>query len=149
MFPLCSLCVWQPSVSAECDSASEAFALQRSGSFTKREIKKTPEERLEILDALETNILFKSLDDDSKETVVDAVYPVVQAAGTNIITQGDEGDNFYIIREGEAMVFMQMPDGESKHLVTYGMCPLPGRNTLSLVSALGTWEDFELRIWSK
>jgi len=105
------------SVSAECN-LGEALATAVEGE--RRVIPKTPEERTEILEALGENILFKSLDDDLKATVVDAVFPVSSPAGAAIITQGDEGDNCYIIREGEAMVFMQMPDGESKHLVTYG-----------------------------
>ena len=119
--PTLLLCVCQSSVSAECN-LGEALATAVEGE--RRVIPKTPEERTEILEALGENILFKSLDDDLKATVVDAVFPVSSPAGAAIISQGDEGDNCYIIREGEAMVFMQMPDGESKHLVTYGMLEL-------------------------
>mmetsp|Transcript_19875 Transcript_19875/g.43482 ORF Transcript_19875/g.43482 Transcript_19875/m.43482 type:complete len:463 (-) Transcript_19875:253-1641(-) len=105
------------SVSAECN-VSEALATSSEGE--RRVIKKSPEERDEILDALGTNILFKALGEDLKETLVDAAFPVEQPAGSAIITQGDEGDNCYIVRQGEAMVFMRTPDGESKHLVNYG-----------------------------
>jgi len=103
------------SVSAECNGKTDSPL-----TTPKREaIKKSPEERVEILDAIGNNILFKDLDDDLKETVVGAVFPVEHAAGAVIIAQGDEGDNWYVIREGEAMASQKMPAEVSKDLVSY------------------------------
>jgi hypothetical protein len=103
-------------VSAECNGKADSPL-----TTPKREaIKKSPEEKAEILDAIGNNILFKDLEDDCKETVVDAVFPVELAAGAVIIAQGDEGDNWYLIREGEAMASQKMPAEVSKELVSYG-----------------------------
>ncbi|XP_013792283.1 cAMP-dependent protein kinase type I-beta regulatory subunit-like, partial [Limulus polyphemus] len=44
--------------------------------------------------------------------IFDAMFPVVHSAGEKVIQQGDEGDNFYVIDQGEVEVFV------NDHLVT-------------------------------
>lgn len=36
--------------------------------------------------------------------IFDAMFPVVHSAGELIINQGDQGDNFYVIDQGEVEV---------------------------------------------
>ena len=43
------------------------------------------------------------LDEAQRQAVADALQRINVAAGTKIITQGDEGDAFYIIEEGEVV----------------------------------------------
>jgi cAMP-dependent protein kinase regulator len=104
------------SVSAECtDMATLGQTIVQP-----RVIEKSAEEASEIMLALQQNILFKDLDYNLKEQIVGAMFPMDFTAGTTIIKQGDEGDNLYLLREGEAMVFMQTGDEVPAHLITYG-----------------------------
>lgn len=59
-----------------------------------------PEQRKELSRTLSLNFLFQQLDKESKETVVAALKKMQFAPGTEIITQGDEGDYFYVIESG-------------------------------------------------
>lgn len=60
----------------------------------------TPEQRAELAKTLSLNFLFQQLDANSKKTVVSALVKKEFPAGTEIITQGDVGDYFYIIESG-------------------------------------------------
>ena len=46
--------------------------------------------------------------------LVDALEEVQFPAGAKVITEGDKGDLFYIIKEGEAIVYQNMPQGQRK-----------------------------------
>lgn len=54
--------------------------------------------------AIEKNVLFSHLDDNERSDIFDAMFPVHNIAGEMIIKQGDDGDNFYIIDQGEVDV---------------------------------------------
>lgn len=54
--------------------------------------------------AIETNVLFKFIDESEKTEIFDAMFEVVNKQGDTIINQGDEGDNFYIIHTGQVDV---------------------------------------------
>jgi len=54
--------------------------------------------------AIEQNVLFKFLDEAEKSEIFDAMFPVVHKKDEKIIKQGDAGDNFYIIDEGQVDV---------------------------------------------
>lgn len=60
----------------------------------------TPEQRAELGQTLSLNFLFQQLDAASKATVVAALTKKEFATGTEIITQGDVGDYFYMIESG-------------------------------------------------
>lgn len=60
----------------------------------------TPEQRSELAKTLSLNFLFQQLDSTSKSTVVSALIKKTFPKGTEIITQGDVGDYFYIIESG-------------------------------------------------
>ena len=44
-----------------------------------------------------TNLFFSHLDADERDDISDAMFRQTAAPGDVIITQGEEGDNFYII----------------------------------------------------
>lgn len=54
--------------------------------------------------AIEKNVLFSHLDESERSDIFDAMFPVHNIAGEYIIKQGDDGDNFYIIDQGEVDV---------------------------------------------
>lgn len=51
-------------------------------------------------------MLFCHLDDNERKDIFDAMFPVITAAGDVVIQQGDEGDNFYVIDQGEVEIFV-------------------------------------------
>ncbi|KAM9598170.1 cAMP-dependent protein kinase type I-alpha regulatory subunit isoform 3-T4 [Trichechus inunguis] len=56
--------------------------------------------------AIEKNVLFSHLDDNERSDIFDAMFPVSFIAGETVIQQGDEGDNFYVIDQGEMDVYV-------------------------------------------
>ena len=47
--------------------------------------------------AIAKNVLFSHLDENERSDIFDAMFPYSALPGEIIITQGNEGDNFYII----------------------------------------------------
>ncbi|KAF4526603.1 hypothetical protein B566_EDAN006418 [Ephemera danica] len=56
--------------------------------------------------AIAKNVLFSHLDENERSDIFDAMFPVNFLPGESIIQQGDEGDNFYVIDQGEVEVFV-------------------------------------------
>ncbi|XP_072311680.1 cAMP-dependent protein kinase type I-alpha regulatory subunit isoform X1 [Eucyclogobius newberryi] len=56
--------------------------------------------------AIEKNVLFSHLDDNERSDIFDAMFSVTYIAGETVILQGDEGDNFYVIDQGEMDVYV-------------------------------------------
>ncbi len=94
-----------------------------------RVIPKTYEAKQNIKNAISKNILFKHLDDEQMEKVVDVMFEKKITSGEVIMKQGncnrathisigDDGDNFYVIDKGEQEI---IKDG--KLVATIG----PGR----------------------
>lgn len=54
--------------------------------------------------AISKNVLFSHLDENERSDIFDAMFPVNCLQGEDIIRQGDEGDNFYVIDQGEVEV---------------------------------------------
>jgi cAMP-dependent protein kinase regulator len=60
----------------------------------------TSSQRADLSKTLASNFLFQQLDDSSRKTVIAALSKKTFEKDTAIITQGDEGDYFYIIETG-------------------------------------------------
>lgn len=60
-----------------------------------------------ILNAVRFNVLFMNLDLAHQHMVVDEMYRITVAKGTDIITQGDLGDNLYVVHSGTFHVFVK------------------------------------------
>ncbi len=54
--------------------------------------------------AIAKNVLFSHLDENERSDIFDAMFPVNCLPDESIIQQGDEGDNFYVIDQGEVEV---------------------------------------------
>lgn len=72
----------------------------KTDSWTPAKNNLTEEQRAELSNTLSSNFLFQQFDANSKSTVLSALVKMTFRKGTEIITQGDEGDYFYIIETG-------------------------------------------------
>jgi CRP-like cAMP-binding protein len=59
-----------------------------------------------ITNALLHNILFVDLTEQQKRDVIAEMYMVEVKAGTNVITQGEIGDNLYVVQSGDFDIFV-------------------------------------------
>ena len=86
--------------------AAESIDLSKLRSSIKV-VPKTEEESERILQILQQNVLFRHMDDDQLKTVQGAMALVEKKATDTIIQQGDDGDYFYIIDNGEVDVYLK------------------------------------------
>jgi len=63
-------------------------------------VPKTAEQRRRLADAVRDILIFRSLDSDVMNDVIDAMFERRAAPGEYIIRQNDDGDNFYVIDSG-------------------------------------------------
>ncbi|RGB27384.1 cyclic nucleotide-binding-like protein [Rhizophagus diaphanus] len=69
-------------------------------------IYKSDEAKKRIDEATTLNLLFKNLDRETKQHVVDAMFEKSVVANEIVIKQGDEGDYFYVIEHGLFEIFV-------------------------------------------
>merc|ERR1712226_1314267 len=81
-------------------------------------VPKTDEQRARLVSIVESMLLFKSLDTDQMNQVLDAMAEKPVEAGHHVIDEGDDGDFFYIIESGKFDIYKKI-DGEDKHLGAY------------------------------
>mmetsp|Transcript_5969 Transcript_5969/g.22654 ORF Transcript_5969/g.22654 Transcript_5969/m.22654 type:complete len:647 (-) Transcript_5969:68-2008(-) len=79
---------------------------------------KSDDERSRLASSTQNNVLFKYLEEDDKQTIYDAMFEKKYKAGETIITQGADGDNFYVVDSGECEIFQKGDDGEEKLIKT-------------------------------
>ena len=60
---------------------------------------KSDEQREQLSNAVKNILLFRSLDKEQMQEVLDAMFEKAVAQGDVVIKQGDDGDNFYVIKE--------------------------------------------------
>ncbi|CAG5124405.1 unnamed protein product, partial [Candidula unifasciata] len=58
---------------------------------------KSDDQRKRLNDAVKNILLFRSLDQEQLQEVLDAMFEKEVTPGQEVITQGDDGDNFYVI----------------------------------------------------
>eukprot|EP00743_Colponemidia_sp_Colp-15_P003119 GILK01003370.1.p1 GENE.GILK01003370.1~~GILK01003370.1.p1 ORF type:complete len:364 (+),score=75.92 GILK01003370.1:36-1094(+) len=68
---------------------------------------KSDEAKSAIAAVMQRNFLLNTLDGEQQEILKNAFLEKNVSAGTTIITQGDEGDNFYIIHKGICEIFVK------------------------------------------
>jgi cAMP-dependent protein kinase regulator len=66
------------------------------------------------MNVVTTNVLFSSYASDEHSAIVDAFEPATVSAGTKVITQGESGDNFYVIQNGVFDIYIRGNAGEQK-----------------------------------
>uniref|UniRef100_A0A4W4HA92 cAMP-dependent protein kinase type II-alpha regulatory subunit n=1 Tax=Electrophorus electricus TaxID=8005 RepID=A0A4W4HA92_ELEEL len=68
---------------------------------------KTDEQRSRLQEACKDILLFKALDQEQFSEVLDAMFEVLVQPQEHVITQGDDGDNFYVIERGVFDIVVQ------------------------------------------
>ncbi|KNC50171.1 uncharacterized protein AMSG_11967 [Thecamonas trahens ATCC 50062] len=81
---------------------------------------KSAQARRRIAVAVADNLLFRNLDEEQKEEVFDAMFEKFVEPGVSIITQGDDGDYFYVVDSGEFDIFVQKGSAPPAKVVTVG-----------------------------
>uniref|UniRef100_A0A668AFN0 cAMP-dependent protein kinase type I-alpha regulatory subunit n=1 Tax=Myripristis murdjan TaxID=586833 RepID=A0A668AFN0_9TELE len=81
--------------------SAEVYTEEDAASYVRKVIPKDYKTMAALAKAIEKNVLFSHLDDNERSDIFDAMFPVTYIAGETVILQGDEGDNFYVIDQGE------------------------------------------------
>ncbi|MFT7804218.1 cAMP-dependent protein kinase type I-alpha regulatory subunit [Arapaima gigas] len=86
--------------------SAEVYTEEDAASYVRKVIPKDYKTMAALAKAIEKNVLFSHLDDNERSDIFDAMFPVTYIAGEIVIQQGDEGDNFYVIDQGEMDVYV-------------------------------------------
>lgn len=86
--------------------SAETYSEEDAATYVKKVVPKDYQTMMSLTKAIEKNVLFAHLDESEKKDIFDAMFPTVHKAGEIIIRQGDDGDNFYVIDEGEVDVLV-------------------------------------------
>ncbi|XP_023161198.1 cAMP-dependent protein kinase type I regulatory subunit isoform X1 [Drosophila hydei] len=86
--------------------SAEPVTEEDAANYVKKVVPKDYKTMNALSKAIAKNVLFAHLDESERSDIFDAMFPVNHTAGENIIQQGDEGDNFYVIDVGEVEVFV-------------------------------------------
>lgn len=88
--------------------------------YVKMVIPKTPEQRRRIEVSISNNFLFKNLDEDQHEDVVNAMTEKRFKRNENVIEQGAVGDFFYVVETGTLDVFVAKGGKPAEKVFEYG-----------------------------
>ncbi|BFZ08152.1 hypothetical protein BsWGS_11191 [Bradybaena similaris] len=86
--------------------------------YTKIVYPKSDDQRKRLNDAVKNILLFRSLDAEQLAEVLDAMFEKQVEPGQEVITQGDDGDNFYVIDTGTFDIYVDV-DGKRKLVGNY------------------------------
>ncbi|XP_056359228.1 cAMP-dependent protein kinase type I-beta regulatory subunit isoform X2 [Oenanthe melanoleuca] len=86
--------------------SAEVYTEEDAVSYVRKVIPKDYKTMTALAKAISKNVLFAHLDDNERSDIFDAMFPVTHIAGETVIQQGDEGDNFYVIDQGEVDVYV-------------------------------------------
>jgi len=79
---------------------------------------KTDSQRKRLNEAVKNILLFKNLDPEQLNQVLDAMFERKTVEDERIIEQGDDGDNFYVIDKGVFDIYVKI-DGADKKVGAY------------------------------
>jgi cAMP-dependent protein kinase regulator len=82
--------------------------------YEKKVVPKDPDTMEHLRSVVIGNVLFQHLEEDELTDVLDAMFEVTPKAGDEVIKQGDEGDNFYVVETGATDVLIDSGDGNPK-----------------------------------
>ncbi|XP_054285552.1 cAMP-dependent protein kinase type I regulatory subunit isoform X1 [Macrosteles quadrilineatus] len=86
--------------------SAEPVTEEDATSYVKKVVPKDYKTMAALSKAIAKNVLFSHLDENERSDIFDAMFPVTFLPGETIIQQGDEGDNFYVIDQGEVEVYV-------------------------------------------
>jgi len=78
---------------------------------------KSDGQRSRLAEAVKHILLFRSLDAEQMQEVLDAMFERKVQKGDYVIKQGDDGDNFYVIESGKYKVYVKMEGDTSPKAV--------------------------------
>lgn len=84
--------------------SAEPVSEDDATSYVKKVVPKDYKTMASLAKAIAKNVLFSHLDENERTDIFDAMFPANCLPGEVIIQQGDEGDNFYVIDQGEVEV---------------------------------------------
>nr|CAD7407779.1 unnamed protein product [Timema cristinae] len=81
---------------------------------------KSDVQRQRLAESVKNILLFRALDKEQMQDVLDAMFEKKVKKGDYIIKQGDDGDNFYVVESGNYNAYVTIEPGqEPKHIHTY------------------------------
>jgi len=86
--------------------SAEVYNEDDATNYVKKVVPKDETTRAALSKAINKNVLFSHLDDNERRDIFDAMFPVINPAGSIIIKQGDDGDNFYVIDQGDVDIYV-------------------------------------------
>ncbi|KAM7536265.1 hypothetical protein Aperf_G00000083294 [Anoplocephala perfoliata] len=86
--------------------SGEVYTEEDAASYVKKVVPKDYKTMTALSKAIARNVLFAHLDENERSDIFDAMFPLHRSRGDIIIKQGDEGDNFYIIDQGEVDIYV-------------------------------------------
>ncbi|KAH8556344.1 cyclic nucleotide-binding-like protein [Umbelopsis sp. PMI_123] len=92
--------------------SAESIAPSQNQDYVKTIIPKSNEQKSRILASIGNNFLFRNLDEEQYNDVVNAMAEKKVSSGTNVIEQGGVGDYFYVVESGTFDCFISK-DGEA------------------------------------
>jgi cAMP-dependent protein kinase regulator len=100
--------------------SAESMAPSTDTDYVKVVIPKTGEQRSRIETAIRANFLFKTIDEEQFQEVVNAMAEKEVTEGETIITQGGIGDYFYVVETGALDVFVSRNGSAPVKVIDYG-----------------------------
>jgi len=93
--------------------SAPSMSEEKKSGWTKPVFEKSPEEKTRIKGIIDSNeklkVLFGHLTEGSVFEVIEAMKSVDIEKGTDVIVQGEDGDNFYIVDSGSFDIFVRRP----------------------------------------
>lgn len=81
--------------------SAEAFGVfNKKGDFKAPSYPKTPQVKDQLKKRLEQAFMFSALNPEELDIVLGAMQNVKKKAGENIIKEGEDGDNLYVVENG-------------------------------------------------
>ncbi|TNN05762.1 cAMP-dependent protein kinase type II regulatory subunit isoform 2 [Schistosoma japonicum] len=77
---------------------------------------KSDSQRARLTNAVKEILLFRCLDEEQKSKVIDAMQEMKVKQGDVVITQGDDGDNFYVIESGTYDIYVRQNQSSNEKL---------------------------------
>ena len=81
-------------------SAESTNSMKEAEKPTAQKTEKTEEQKARISAAIAGNLLFEGIEGAQQEELFSLMFERTVEPGTNVITQGEEGDNFYVVDSG-------------------------------------------------
>lgn len=93
------------------------MAIGSDKEYVKVTIPKSDTVRNLIYHSIKRNMLFRACSEEELQGLIDAFDTAKFKADSVIIKQGDEGDLFYVVEEGQLDIFVRFPDSQQDTLV--------------------------------